>query len=131
MASMLFGSAFIVARSRERKLQREIAQAAGIDPSYLASIECGRRKAPNSETTYRLISALNATKHQEQKLHALAVADRLLDTTEEYAEEDVAAARMRKLLRQVAYFGNKEWSSLDAAVFAITHLMNQYQEEII
>ena len=130
MSSMLFGSAFTLARTRERKRQGELARAVGMDASYLAGIEGGRRKAPNAETTRKLLSALNAPANHTNRLVTFALTDRLLDVIEEYGEEDEVAARVGKLLRQVADFGDREWNSLDWAVSALTHQLNQRKEEL-
>lgn len=130
MSSMLFGSAFMVARSRGRKRQGEIARAVGMDASYLAGIEGGRRKAPNAETTKKLLAVLDAPASHANRLRMFALTDRLLDVVEEYGEDDEIAARMGKLLRQVAEFGDREWNSLDWAVSALAHQLNQRREEV-
>lgn len=130
MSNILFGSAFTLARNRERKRQGEIARAVGMDASYLAGIEGGRRKAPNAETTRRLLAVLNAPASYKNRLRTFALTDRLLDVVEEYGEEDEIAVRVGKLLRQVADFGDREWNSLEWAVSALTHQLNQRKEEL-
>lgn len=126
---MLFGSAFTVARAQRRKRQGEIARAVGMDASYLAGIEGGRRKAPNAETTKKLLAVLDAPESHANRLHMFALTDRLMDVIDEYGEEDEIAARIGKLLLQVADFGYREWNSLDWAVSALAHQLNQRKEE--
>lgn len=127
---MLFGSAFTLARTRERKRQGGIARAIGMDASYLAGIENGRRKAPNADTMRKLLSALNAPRSHTDRLRTFALTDRLLDVVDEYGEEDEIAVRVGKLLRQIADFGEREWNSLGWAVSALTHQLNQRKEEL-
>ena len=121
MASMLFGSAFNVTRIRMQKRQGEIARLAGIDASYLASIECGRRKAPNRDVVDKLLPALNVDEPLRKKLRSLAVIDRMLDVVEGQAADDLTITRLNKLLRQVAEFNEGEWDSLECALAALTN----------
>jgi|SRR5471032_246922 len=121
MASMLFGSAFNVTRIRMHKRQGEIARLAGIDASYLASIECGRRKAPNRDVVDKLLPTLNVDEPLRKKLRSLAVIDRMLDVVEGQAADDLTITRLNKLLRQVAEFNEGEWDSLECALAALTN----------
>lgn len=121
MASMLFGSAFNVTRIRMHKRQGEIARLAGIDASYLASIECGRRKAPNRDVVDKLLPTLNVDEPLRKKLRSLAVIDRMLDVVEGQAADDLTITRLNKLLRQVADFNEGEWDSLECALAALTN----------
>ncbi|MBG6222508.1 MULTISPECIES: helix-turn-helix transcriptional regulator [unclassified Janthinobacterium] len=121
MASMLFGSAFNVTRIRMQKRQGEIARLAGIDASYLASIECGRRKAPNRDVVDKLLPTLNVDEPLRKKLRSLAIIDRMLDVVEGQAADDLTITRLNKLLRQVADFNEGEWDSLECALAALTN----------
>lgn len=121
MASMLFGSAFNVTRIRMQKRQGEIARLAGIDASYLASIECGRRKAHNRDVVDKLLPTLNVDEPLRKKLRSLAVIDRMLDVVEGQAADDLTITRLNKLLRQVADFNEGEWDSLECALAALTN----------
>ena len=118
---MLFGSAFNVTRIRMHKRQGEIARLAGIDASYLASIECGRRKAPNRDVVDKLLPTLNVDEPLRKKLRSLAVIDRMLDVVEGQAADDLTITRLNKLLRQVAEFNEGEWDSLECALAALTN----------
>ena len=118
---MLFGSAFNVTRIRMQKRQGEIARLAGIDASYLASIECGRRKAPNRDVVDKLLPTLNVDEPLRKKLRSLAVIDRMLDVVEGQAADDLTITRLNKLLRQVADFNEGEWDSLECALAALTN----------
>lgn len=118
---MLFGSAFNVTRIRMQKRQGEIARLAGIDASYLASIECGRRKAPNRDVVDKLLPTLNVDEPLRKKLRSLAIIDRMLDVVEGQAADDLTITRLNKLLRQVADFNEGEWDSLECALAALTN----------
>jgi transcriptional regulator with XRE-family HTH domain len=121
MASMLFGRAFNVARIHMDKRQGEIARLAGIDASYLASVECGRRKAPNRDVVDKLLPTLNADEPLRTKLRSLAVIDRMLDVVDGQAADELTTSRLSKLLRQVANFNEGEWDSLECALAALTN----------
>lgn len=121
MASMLFGRAFNVARIHMNKRQGEVARLAGIDASYLASVECGRRKAPNRDVVDKLLPTLNADASMSTKLRSLAVIDRMLDVVEGQATEEMLTTRLNKLLRHVADFNEGEWDALECALTALTH----------
>ena len=125
---MLFGSAFNVTRIRMQKRQGEIARLAGIDASYLASIECGRRKAPNRDVVDKLLPTLNVDEPLRKKLRSLAVIDRMLDVVEGQAADDLTITRLNKLLRQVADFNEGEWDSLECALAALTNQCLQRKE---
>lgn len=76
----LFGDRLFALRRRRRLLQKQVAYDAGIDPSYLAGMERGRKDAPASQVFERLLRALDASLEEREWLrHALAVSrlDRL------------------------------------------------------
>lgn len=129
MASMLFGSEFAVERVRLRRRQGEVAKHAGIDASYLAGIESGRRKAPGSPTLDVLLATLNANEATRRRLRTLALIDRMLDVADGYEPGDVPVARVVKLLTQLANFGEKEWRSMEWAVSTLEHQRNLQEEE--
>lgn len=131
MASMLFGNAFNVVRTRMQKRQGETARLAGIDASYLASVECGRRKAPNLEVVDKLIQTLSVEEQLRQKLRALAVIDRMLDVIEGQKADDLIIARLDKLLHQVADFDEIEWNSLEWSASTLAYQSHQRKKGFI
>lgn len=128
---MLFGTAFNVARIRQKKRQGEMARLAGIDASYLASVECGRRKAPGLDIIDKLLPALGLEDAQQKNLRALAVIDRMLDVIEGRHADDVLIGRIEKLLRQVADFDEMEWNSLEWSASTLAHQSHQRKRGFI
>jgi len=128
---MLFGNAFNVVRIRKQKRQGEMARLAGIDASYLASIECGRRKAPSRDVIDKLLPALCLEEPQQERLRALAVIDRMLDVIEGQRADDALIGRIDKLLRQVADFDETDWTCLEWSASTIAHLSHQRRKGLI
>lgn len=58
-------------------LQKQVAYSAGIDPSYLAAIECDRRAPPADETLTRLVRALDANPMEEEEIRRCAAVGRI------------------------------------------------------
>lgn len=58
--------------------QKQVALDAGIDPSYLAALEHGRRPPPESDILQRLIKTLSMPESEGLALRQAAAIDRLL-----------------------------------------------------
>lgn len=56
--SSRFGFLIAQARLRKRIQQKMVALTAGIDPSYLAAVERGRRPPPKRELVNKVVAAL-------------------------------------------------------------------------
>ena len=128
---MLFGNAFHIARVIAKRRQSEIATLAGLDASYLAAVENGKRKAPNSKIISNLILLLNGSESQRRRLIELAVIDRMLDAAESQRISPEQGARVEKLLLELASFGEKEWGNVEWVVASIKHNRKQTVEELI
>ncbi|MDT6997666.1 helix-turn-helix transcriptional regulator [Burkholderia cenocepacia] len=61
-------------RRRSGQRQKTVAHRSGMDPSYLASLETGRRNPPSSEVMNRLLDAIGASAEERRQLHRLAFA---------------------------------------------------------
>jgi transcriptional regulator with XRE-family HTH domain len=82
-----FSEALFSLRRRRNKLQKQVALAASIDPSYLAALENGRRSAPRKHLVDRLCDALDATLDERAQLESAAVYARLLESIAEYQDD--------------------------------------------
>jgi transcriptional regulator with XRE-family HTH domain len=115
----LFGSAFLLARIDAGKQQNEIARLAGIDASYLAAIERGRKRPPARGTLDRLLQALHLSEERQRKLKSLAVIDRLLEAAESPDDLDETVVRITKHLRQAAQLDERDWITVNCVVSAL------------
>lgn len=72
-----FGTSLLLARSRRGLSQASVARRAGVDPSYLAAIERGRRRVPRPETVTRLADSLGLTAGERAKVEYIAAVQRM------------------------------------------------------
>jgi transcriptional regulator with XRE-family HTH domain len=105
---LLFGKAFCVVRMKRDLAQAEVARRAGMDASYLAAIENGRRKAPSDRLMRGLLNAVEVTSFEQRRLVHLATLDRLVESLDNDATPDHPATVMRSLLNQMAELGEVE-----------------------
>ena len=129
MTSMLFGREFIGARIHARKRQGDIARLAQVDPSYLASIEIGRRRAPGQLVITKLILALDPSETKKQRLQRFAIIDRMLDAAEKQRDGKMPMTDIEDLVRQVATFSEKEWRFLNSVIGGLVQQRSEQLEE--
>ena len=68
---------------RSRNLsQKALSILAGMDQSYLAGLEAGRRAPPKEKQICRLIRALDASNTEEQELRAAHAISKMLEATD-------------------------------------------------
>jgi transcriptional regulator with XRE-family HTH domain len=72
-----FSSLLVLSRLKKQLLQKQVASRAGVHPSYLAGIECGRRPAPKPELLSRILDGLELTQKDREKLEEAAAWDQL------------------------------------------------------
>lgn len=63
-----FGAAIRALRERQGRSQKELALTAGMDPSFLAAIERGRRPPPQIRLVKRFIGALHAGPQEAEQV---------------------------------------------------------------
>ncbi|MBK6744931.1 MAG: helix-turn-helix domain-containing protein [Hydrogenophilales bacterium] len=51
-------------------MQKQVAYSAGVDPSYLAGVESGRRDPPQHKVLEKLLNALDASERERRSLRA-------------------------------------------------------------
>ena len=105
---LLFGKAIVVARTARGARQVEVARRAGMDASYLAAIENGRRKAPAGTLLRDLLGAIEMSPPEQRKLELIAALDRMVDVLDDNTSHDHPVAIVKKLLGQVAGLGDVE-----------------------
>ena len=73
------GKALLLARNRRGLSQRDAARRAGVNPSYLAAIENGRRSVPLPETIARMVNALELGNAERSHVEYLAAVQRMYE----------------------------------------------------
>lgn len=82
-----FGACLLKLRNRRKLSQKYVALSAGMDQSYLAGLEAGRRPPPRDKQLVRLVSALSATPEEIQELREARVLTRMADVVDELDPE--------------------------------------------
>jgi transcriptional regulator with XRE-family HTH domain len=108
-----FGSAFVLLRIQQKMKQGAVAKIAGVDPSYLAAIEKGRRRPPARETLEHLLLAVNAKEEDRRRLRSLAAMDRLVEAADSVDLNDEPVVRLTRLLPLMASFSDDEWLAVE------------------
>lgn len=107
-----FGTVVFHSRVRKHLPQKTIAGRAGIDSSYLASIERGRRPPPRRQIVDRIVAALEMSDAEKSKAIAAAALDRLEPAILE-AEEDIpGAAVLARLCSVLPYLSQSKLAVL-------------------
>ena len=73
----MFGECLARLRKKRGQSQKFVAIQAGIDASYLAGIEHGRRPPPRQPVFERILAALSVTSEERQELKTAIVIARL------------------------------------------------------
>jgi len=77
-----FGGCLLSLRRSRNLSQKALSILAGMDQSYLAGLEAGRRAPPKEKQICRLISALDTSENEEQELRAAHAIAKMLDATD-------------------------------------------------
>jgi len=105
---LLFGKAFCIARVQRNLLQVEAARRVGMDQSYLAAIEKGRRKTPSYPLFQGLMVAIQPTAAEERRLAHFAAVDGLIESLDEDVPAEHPSNALRGILNQMANLGDVE-----------------------
>lgn len=122
-----FGESLFQLRHRCKKLQKTVAFAAGLDPSYVASLEKGRRDPPRREILDKLCEALAATPAEREQLHRAALASRLKKVWAEASGDSELADLFAKLAMALPTLTAAERAAIETLVSACMrqHLSSQ------
>lgn len=107
-----FGICLFELRRRRNLSQKSMAILAGMDQSYLAGLEVGRRPPPKEKQLLRLIQALQATSIEEQELRVAHAISKLVDVIDELNPE-----RGRALVALSLHLQNISLDDLKTAEF--------------
>lgn len=122
-----FGTVVFHCRVRKHLPQKTIAGRAGIDSSYLASIERGRRPPPRREIVDRILTALGMSDAEKAAAIAAAALDRLEPAIRD-AEGDLPGAAV--LARLCSALPHLSQSKLEVLADVISVLADQPPREV-
>lgn len=128
-SDVLFGRAYVTARTRLKLRQGEVAKLAKIDQSHLAAIESGRRGVPTKDNVEKLLMALDLSDAQCRKFWMLAAVDRMLDAAEPYEKACDSISQVATMLRQIAEFGETELAFLETVFSALAKQRSEQLEK--
>lgn len=105
-------------RHRSKKLQKTVAYAAGLDPSYVASLERGRRDPPRREVLEKLCDVLAATSAEREQLYRAALASRIRKVWAESSGDNELAELFAKLAMTLPMLTLAERAAIETLVSA-------------
>lgn len=113
-----------------RKLsQKSLARAAGMDPSYWAGLESGRRPPPRDRQLLRIAAALSTSENETAQLFCARAASRIKTIGTQIAPEQRPA--MMELLLTVVALNPEELSALNKIAQSLSSLRsNNYVKEM-
>lgn len=120
MRESQFGEYLFHLRRRRRLLQKQVALDAGLDPSYLAAVENGRRDPPRPPLVEKLLDVLTATPVERDRARQLA---RLTKLTRLMAQDDGQVPGVeiaRRLLEFAPRLTADELAALDTLVTGLS-----------
>lgn len=115
-----FGSLIAQTRLRKRIPQKTVALSAGIDPSYLAAVERGRRPPPKRELVTKVIAALHLSAADRATFLEAAALDRLMPAIHALDQDVRGASTLERLCMALPYLTETQLEALGALIDAIS-----------
>lgn len=102
---------------REKKLkQKQVAFEAGVDPSYVAALENGRRIPPRLDGLRKIAKAINANEQEENELYRTARLSLLAKEIHACAEHFEGAAVAMDILVMSSVMSPKEVEAIGTLI---------------
>ena len=111
-----FGSFIFQTRIRKRISQKSIALSVGIDPSYLASVERGRRPPPTKAVVSKILSALKMSPADQVLALEAAALDRLVLAIQGIERDIRGTEALMTLCDALPYLSEAKLSVLSALI---------------
>lgn len=111
-----FGEKLFQVRRRRRLLQKVIAATAGLDQSYLASLENGRRDPPRTEVLDRILDALVASPRERAEIKRAAALARLLTAIEVIGDDFVGADAVARFAAAIPIMNALEIEAIETLI---------------
>jgi transcriptional regulator with XRE-family HTH domain len=106
---------FQLRRSRQL-LQKQLAYDSALDPSYLASLERGRRDPPRADVLDRILSALNATGIERKKLKNAAAMAGLIGAIKDFEAAFEGIETLIHVAEAIPTLSKQELAALETLV---------------
>jgi transcriptional regulator with XRE-family HTH domain len=121
---------FQLRRSRHL-LQKQLAFDAALDPSYLASLETGRRDPPRPDVLERILKALSATGIERKKLKNAAAMAGLIGAIQNFQTDFEWIETLVHLAQSMPTFSSKELVALETLVDGLSGNRAPIEENIM
>ncbi len=128
---LIFGKALLVARMKRNLRQVDIARRVGMDQSYLAAIENGRRKTPAYPLIQELMAAIETSAAEQRRLAHLATVDGLIESLADDLPPEHPAASFKAILSQMANLGDVEMRCIATLVESLAQDRARRTEEYL
>jgi len=115
-----FGNQLFHARIRRQLLQKQVALSAGVDASYLAAIEHGRRLPPKEAVLHRLLDALKLSAAEKRELESAAFMERITSYLIQAEPNVRGASTLIRLADALPRLNDKEVSALEDLLDAMS-----------
>jgi transcriptional regulator with XRE-family HTH domain len=111
-----FGELLFQHRRTRTLLQKQVALEAGIDPSYLAGLENGRRPPPEKSTLNAIIQALALTSDETTELTAQAASEKAARYLQTNLEDLPGIDCLVQLALALPSLSQREISTIEALI---------------
>ncbi len=115
----VFGDRLFALRRSRRLLQKQVAHSSGIDPSYLAGLEHGRRAPPRTAVLNRILDVLMANDSERAELTQAAALSKLLRVMQEDAIVIPGTRTLTRLALAIPTLTEEELDALNTLIDGI------------
>lgn len=117
--STRLGDLLFSLRRRRRLLQKVVAATAGIDASYLAGLERGRKDTPTLRVLDRILSAVQATADEKAAARRALTSAQIQRVLENSGETLPGADSLMRLAEQLPEMSDDEIQLVESVVAVI------------
>ena len=116
METNYFGIFLAELRRKNKLKQKQVAYEAGIDPSYVAALENGRRPPPRQNLVQKLANAVKADEWDEKELGRTAMLSQLARPLDENAEFFSGAPTALAILELSSVLSERELQAISTLI---------------
>lgn len=127
----IFGEHLFILRHKRKLLQKQIALDAGIDPSYITSLERGRRDPPRGRILEQLMNALAVTKNERKGLMQAAALSRIAKILNEQESDLPGATQLLRFALLIPALKPEELASFVTLAEGLANKRTPQPEDLI